>query len=632
MSVAIEVCPKCSYKNTDSFRLCPQCRFPLMLVAGKYKLERELAQGGMGQVYLAQHIHLDYDTERVVKVIKPEVFKTSGMEKRFRREVQVTAALSQRNEHIVRIYDDFGEEKGLGHYYVMEFLRGTPLTDIMPQEEGLPAQTALHIFYQVCKGLSAAHQQKIVHRDLKPDNIYLVQRDGQNFVKVIDFGIARDEADSATKLTKGVLGTPIYMSPEQCNNGLIDARSDQYSLAIILYEMLSARNPYGMDGGQLDSQTMLTMMTAHLMQETIPLTQWRPDLVGLSEVLQRAMSKASAQRYPTLDDFWNAIVRTHPGGLQLPMLGKVSRERNQFGAFSPETGTGTLPYSKQTSNSQGLPTGERILSQSEQTEISQGNRSLWLVVTILMIVVLGVTAFLFQDQLRSGGGGKVSLSSKPLRGKPIKNRVRTEKPRLVALAKKQPVLRRLPLSVPDSSMESIQVEPTRLAPPVVRTRRKHRGHRVRRRTSLRRKTRSHRRVRTRRKYRGHRIRRRTSLRRKTRSHRQVRTRHNAATRDEGPCGAGSPTHRWVVTRMQKPRRARIRIVGCSGCRVKQKSGKYCLWIPKSLKQARVQVSADGHQTCIYRLRSSVRSLRWLLKVEEPDALADENYNCTYRVK
>ena len=116
MSETVSECPNCNYINQSEYRLCPQCRFPLMLVAGKYQLECNLAEGGMGLVYMASHVHLDFDRRRVIKVIKPDALRDPSVKKRFRREVQVTAALSQKNDHIVRIYDDFGLEKSLGYY------------------------------------------------------------------------------------------------------------------------------------------------------------------------------------------------------------------------------------------------------------------------------------------------------------------------------------------------------------------------------------------------------------------------------------------------------------------------------------------------------------------------------------
>lgn len=321
MQSTLSECPKCQSDLTQYMALptppsfCLQCKFPLMLVAGKYRLLSVLGEGGFGTVYLAKHVRLERNAERVVKLIKPEIFKVEGMERRFYREVQLTSDLSQRNEHIVRIYDDFGEEKNLGHYYVMEYLQGRSLLDYVDKPKTPPRLAwSLAIFKQLCDAMQAAHEEGIIHRDLKPENILLIKRRKHPyFVKVLDFGIAKPmEADAdSTKLTQGALGTPYYMSPEQTVNRPIDARSDQYSMSIMLYEMLAGRHPFIPEERQYNMSAM-ELMSAHMMQELpdpCALVPERRIPAGVGKAILRAGAKRPEDRFDSVDAFWRALER-----------------------------------------------------------------------------------------------------------------------------------------------------------------------------------------------------------------------------------------------------------------------------------------------------------------------------------
>ncbi|MCA8963220.1 MAG: serine/threonine protein kinase, partial [Planctomycetes bacterium] len=157
-----------------------------------------------------------------------------------------TAAISQRNEHIVRVYDDFGKVPGLGHYYVMEYLEGYPLDDLIISPEGLPSiEDTFHIMLQLCEALSTAHEANVIHRDLKPDNIFIIQRGNDPmFVKVMDFGIAKTKSQKITESAEKGIGTPLYMSPEQFLWKAVDHRTDIYMMGLILYELLTGETPF----------------------------------------------------------------------------------------------------------------------------------------------------------------------------------------------------------------------------------------------------------------------------------------------------------------------------------------------------------------------------------------------------
>lgn len=318
----LEICPQC---NTDlrpylalgsmpSF--CLQCRFPLMTIAGKYRLLATVGQGAVGTAYLARHLKLRHNADRVVKVIKEEMLKTHTTVQRFMREVQVTAELSERNDHIVRIYDDFGELPRLGYYYVMEFIRGESVRKYIQSQTHLPSlDWCVDIMGQLSDALHTAHAAGVIHRDLKPDNMMLTQKGSHPYyLKVLDWGIAKPLADETdAHLTQGLVGTPHYMAPEQAMNQRIDARSDIYAMAVILYELLTGVNPFvaatGKKGRTHDS--MVDLINAQLYLSPPTFTEILPQRQDISPALEavifKALSKNPAQRYSTVLEFWQAI-------------------------------------------------------------------------------------------------------------------------------------------------------------------------------------------------------------------------------------------------------------------------------------------------------------------------------------
>jgi len=155
-----------------------------MLIAGKYRLLRKLGEGGFGFVYLAEHIRLQKEAERVIKIIKPEVFSQSPSgQLRFEREVQMTSLLSQKCQHIVRIHDDFGEVPELGYFYVMEYLQGKPISSFIKDPNALPPISwCVHVFAQLCDAMRRAHEDGIIHQDLKPDNLMLIHYGDEPFM------------------------------------------------------------------------------------------------------------------------------------------------------------------------------------------------------------------------------------------------------------------------------------------------------------------------------------------------------------------------------------------------------------------------------------------------------------------
>lgn len=307
-------CPQCEeplghafedVQSADELRFCSKCQLPLVLVAGKYRLEKKLAEGGNGVVYLARHVQLSLSPLRVVKFLKPEFFTNPTATQRFLREVQLTATVSQMNPHIVRVYDDFGEVPQLGLYYVMEHLSGRTLSEAL-RNESLSLDQKLDVFSQLCEAIDAAHQAGVVHRDIKPSNIFLTGEKGSDaFVKVMDFGIAKFLGGESVNITRGneVPGTPVYMAPEQFLDQGVDHRTDVYCLGVLLYELLVGHPPFVTPGRPLPSVLSLAHCHIHGNPDLPDVlhTNSSKDRV-LRELLLCAMAKEPDERFASVHD------------------------------------------------------------------------------------------------------------------------------------------------------------------------------------------------------------------------------------------------------------------------------------------------------------------------------------------
>jgi serine/threonine-protein kinase len=206
---------------------------PGTLIA-KYRIERMLGEGGMGFVYEATQVDLDRRT--AIKMLRPELAKHEQVATRFLNEARAVNMIAHQN--IINVYD-YGDSLAGAAYFVMEYLDGETLDELMHRRLALPVPLLLHLCTQIAKALGAAHAKQIVHRDLKPANIYIISRDENPcFIKLLDFGIAQLRGAGAVQgltLTGAVLGTPQYMSPEQISGGLVDARSDVWAMGVIMY-------------------------------------------------------------------------------------------------------------------------------------------------------------------------------------------------------------------------------------------------------------------------------------------------------------------------------------------------------------------------------------------------------------
>ncbi len=260
---------------------------------GQYRLRRLLGKGGMGEVHLADHQFLRRAC--AVKLIHPEQAGNEATLARFEREVRAAAKLTHPNT--IQIYD-YGRAEDGTFYYAMEYLPGISLQELVDRHGPLPPARAVRVLCQICGALREAHGHDLVHRDLKPANVMLCERGGRyDVAKLLDYGlvITNTTAEAEAKLTQAgmVLGTPAFMSPEQCGvDSDVNASSDIYSLGAVAYFLLAGRAPFA-------GRTPLQMLAAHLYEKPKPLREIRDDIPGeLEEVIVRCLQKAPADRYP----------------------------------------------------------------------------------------------------------------------------------------------------------------------------------------------------------------------------------------------------------------------------------------------------------------------------------------------
>jgi serine/threonine-protein kinase len=270
------------------------------LVGGKYRIVRRIGVGGMGTVYEARHAGLG--TQVAMKVLLSQLAKVPTVADRFRREAQVSATL--KHPHVIQVTDVDQLPDGRP-YLVMELLKGQTLQDYMEQHKSLSREEAVDIGLQILLGLECAHGLGVVHRDLKPGNVFLDEQGVGRVAKLLDFGIAKVRASPEFQsLTRPgmVMGTPEYMAPEQAFSAdQVDARSDIYSVGVMLYEMLS---------GKLPATGSLPLAVAHqiVTNKVRPLSELCPGLPqGLLNLVHRAMQPERSQRFETALDMRRAL-------------------------------------------------------------------------------------------------------------------------------------------------------------------------------------------------------------------------------------------------------------------------------------------------------------------------------------
>jgi serine/threonine-protein kinase len=329
----MKICARCNQTHDANERFCPKCGMVLVdpedidrvgKTIGNYHVKRILGRGGMGTVYEGEHVYIG---KRVaMKILHSRYAKYEDAVKRFLREARAASAIEHPN--IVDV-TDFGPTEEGGVFFVMEYLEGTSLEDLIEKRGAIELHRALNVANQMALALAAAHEKGVIHRDLKPDNIYLIKLPGRrdlvkamgnpgsanpedfiiekeneyDFVKIFDFGIAKvltPDQFSPKKTAQGaVFGTPEYMSPEAAKGMDVDHRSDIYSLGVILYDMITGRPPF-------EAEAASDVLQMQITKEVPPPTQTAPHMEitpATEELILRALAKDPGGRHQSMDQF-----------------------------------------------------------------------------------------------------------------------------------------------------------------------------------------------------------------------------------------------------------------------------------------------------------------------------------------
>ena len=307
-----------SAERTQAMEDYPELMAKLQQDIGtEYLIERELGRGGMAVVYLATDVHLGRKV--AIKVLPPELTFAGGPNiiERFKREARTAATLD--HPHIIPIHRV--STGGKLSWYVMKFLEGRTLAEIIEQEAPLPPERAADIISQIAQGLEYAHRRGVIHRDVKPANIAL---DDEGWVTVSDFGIAKALDTSSLTGSGSMIGTPYYMSPEQCAGQKVSGASDQYSLAVVAYQMLSGHLPF-------TGQGVVDIIKKHCMDPPPPLRFLRPGLPpAVVAVVERGLEKNPSARFGSVTEFaakFAAAAREKPVETTLQVVRPVAPAR-----------------------------------------------------------------------------------------------------------------------------------------------------------------------------------------------------------------------------------------------------------------------------------------------------------------
>lgn len=321
----MKYCPSCHKTYPGDYNICPADQTglqsslefqPGMIIRSKYEILARIGIGGMGAVYKGRHV--TFNELCAIKVVNDSIAGDKNFLQRFQTEAVVTRKL--RHPNAVRV-DDFDYTDDGRPFIVMELVEGRNVGEILQSEGPLQVPRAIRIATEVARALGAAHKLGFVHRDIKPGNIVLTTNEqGQEVAKVLDFGIAKlrqaaGDAQSAFTMTMTgmVVGTPLYMSPEQFlgkkAGGEIDGRTDLYSLGVVLYQMVTARLPF-------EGDTLYSIMMQHIEGNVRPPDELAPELnipPALSKVILKALDKSRESRFQTADEFIAALEHMIPG-------------------------------------------------------------------------------------------------------------------------------------------------------------------------------------------------------------------------------------------------------------------------------------------------------------------------------
>jgi len=358
------------------------------IVAGKFCVERVIATGGVGVVVAARHLQLGETV--ALKFLLPQADRDATDIARFVREAQ--SAVKLKNEHVARVLDVGSLEDG-SPFMVMEYLDGQDLDNYLRHNGPLAISDAVSYMLQACEAIAEAHHLGIVHRDVKPSNFFLTTRtDGSPLIKVLDFGIAKARAEleqdvSLTK-TRTVLGSPVYMSPEQIRSARsVDHRSDIWSLGVTLYELLTDQLPF-------DGDSITGVAAAVSTDPIAPIRSVRPEIpIGLSLVVERCLEKKLADRYQSVADFAEDLVPYGPESARY----SLTRIRGSLGMKTSDSGKHNQVSIADTDNM--LATAATLMSttgSTVETMLAPARRKRALMAyagAVLLAIAIGALAF-----------------------------------------------------------------------------------------------------------------------------------------------------------------------------------------------------------------------------------------------
>ncbi|WP_437820359.1 protein kinase domain-containing protein [Sorangium sp. So ce1078] len=311
-------CPTCKLTFSGDSRFCPFDGDPLAdapdwnpsadpllgrTIDGRYEVQAVVGEGGMGTVYEVRHKSLG--RLFALKVLRRDIAQDAELVARFIQEAKAAAAIGHPNIVAVSDFGAIEVEPAQPElpFFVMEFLTGTSLASLLRTERTLPAERVGQIMLQCAAALGAAHAAGVIHRDLKPDNVYLVRNGDQEFVKLLDFGVAKVAGGKRLTRIGMVFGTPHYMSPEQAEGKRIDARADIYALGVLMYECFAGRVPF-------EADTYMGVLTKHMYMSPEPLEQVMPDastLGAFGPIVMRCLAKNPEERFSSMADLAAAI-------------------------------------------------------------------------------------------------------------------------------------------------------------------------------------------------------------------------------------------------------------------------------------------------------------------------------------
>ena len=359
------------------------------VIEGKYRIERLLGKGGMGAVFLAHDLTLE--REVAIKVLPPDIAQDEQVVRRFQQEAKTAAKLDHPN--IIPIYRV--ESDGGLNYFVMKYISGTSLEDLLEKKEPLPVPEIQRILWEAACAIGHAHQRGVVHRDVKPANI-MFDHDGR--VMLTDFGISKAlQAATGFTATGMIIGTPHYMSPEQGKGAPVDGRADQYSLGVVGYRMITAELPFNGD-------SVHTIIYKHIYEAPPLASVKRPGIPGsLTVAISRALSKEPDQRFATMEEFATAVWPEQP--VAAPARGRsAARPRPRATADAPTeiTGAPTTP----------LPGVRERKPPPARTAPKRRSRAPAL--AALVVVAAGVGGYLLLGRTGSGERGAVPSTAAPV--------------------------------------------------------------------------------------------------------------------------------------------------------------------------------------------------------------------------